>query len=139
MGYKMLDAGSDAGIVATSFTLEGVFRDIALGMYSMAADLGEVRASEVEKVEVQSHSLEGLLVAWLNELVYLLDARGFVAGKVEIISLDQEDFRLMAVLGGESLDTLRHGHGLLIKAATYHGLRIDKQDGRWSAQVMLDI
>ena len=139
MGYEMLDAGSDAGIMASSFTLEGVFRDMALGMYSMAADPGDVKSSEVERVEVQSHSLEGLLVAWLNELVYLLDTRGFIASRVEITSLDPEGFRLIAVLGGESLDTGRHGHGLLIKAATYHDLRIEKEDGRWSAQVMLDI
>ena len=135
----MLDAGSDAGIMASSFTLEGVFKDIALGMYSMAADPGDVNTSEVERVEVQSHSLEGLLVAWLNELVYLLDTRGFIASRVEIISLDPEGFSLMAVLGGEILDTQRHGNGPLIKADTYPALRIEKEDGLWSAQVMLDI
>ncbi|MFC1549424.1 archease [Nitrospirota bacterium] len=139
MGYEMIDAGSDAGIVATSSSLEGVFREMALGMYSMAADHEMIETSRVERVEVQSHSLDGLLVAWLNELVYLLDTRGFLASKVEITSLDPEGFKLIAVLGGESLDTQRHGHGLLIKAATYHGLRIGKDDGRWSAQVMLDI
>jgi len=139
MGYKVIDAGSDAGIRAESFSLEGLFRELALAMYSMTADPDKVNASIVERVEVMSHSLEGLLVAWLNELIYLLDTRGFVAGRVEITSLDAEGFRLMAVLGGETLDTVRHGHGLLIKAATYHDLRIEKNDGLWSAQVMLDI
>jgi SHS2 domain-containing protein len=139
MGYEIIDAGSDAGIMASSFTIEGLFRDLAMGMYSMATGLDEVEASEVERVEIASHSLDGLLVAWLNELVYLLDSRGFVASKVEITSLDTEGLRLMAVLGGECLDSERLGHGLLIKAATYHGLSIGKQDGRWSAEVMFDI
>lgn len=139
MGYKMLDAGADAGIIATAHTLEGLFREAALGMYSISADLEFVKASEVVKVEVKSHSLDGLLVVWLNELVYLLDTRGFVASGVEVTSLDEDAFSLGAILAGACLDSERLGHGLMIKAATYHGLSIVKNGGIWSAEVMFDI
>jgi len=139
MGYRMLDAGADAGILATASTLEGMFTEAALGMYSMAADLREVETSQLVKVEVGSHSLDGLLVAWLNELVYMMDARGFVASRVEVTSLDPEGFHIGAVLAGEELGSDRFGQGLLIKAATYHDLWIGKNDGLWSARVTFDI
>jgi len=125
--------------MATSSTLEGLFTEAALGMYSMAADLREVETSELVNVEVGSYSLEGLLVAWLNELVYLMDVRCFVASKVEVTSLDSIGFSIGAVLAGVELDSERPGHGLLIKAATYHGLRIGKEDGLWSARMTFDI
>lgn len=135
----MIDAGSDEGIAAESFSLEGLFSEMALAVCSMVADLDRVEASEIETVELWSHSTEGLLVAWLNELVFLFDTRGFVPSKVEITSLDPEAHRLVAILGGENLEGDRLGQGILIKAATYHGLKIDKKDGQWSAEVMLDL
>lgn len=139
MGYKMLDSGADAAIVVTAHTLEDLFREAALGMYSISAELTLVEPSEVSKVEVTSHSLDGLLVAWLNELVYQLDTRGFVASRVEVTSLDRDAFSIGAILAGENLDSERLGHGLMIKAATYHGLSISNDNGFWSAEVMFDI
>jgi len=135
----MTDAGADAGISADSFSLEGVFRDMALAMYSMVSGEGSPGDSELVNVTLQSHSLEGLLVAWLNELIYMLDTSGFVAGRVEITSLETEPPGLTAVLAGERFEGDRLGQGLLIKAATYHGLKIAKEDGKWSAEIMLDI
>jgi len=135
----MLDAGADAGIMATSSSIEGVFIEAALGMYSMAADLKGIEPSKLARVEVGSHSIGGLLVAWLNELVYLMDARDFVASKVEVTLLDPEGFHISAVLAGEEAGSDRLGHGLLIKAATYHGLSIENENGLWSARVTFDI
>ena len=139
MGYEILDAGGDASVRATANSLEDVFVQTALGMYSMVTDTERVESAEVVKVEVGSHSLDSLLVAWLNELVFLLDTRGFVAVKIEVTSLDPEALSLVAILAGERLDSDKHINGLLIKAATFHDLRVEHTNGKWLTEVMFDI
>ena len=40
---------------------------------------------------------------------------------------------------GEPLDRSRHELSHEVKAITYHGLRVEKQDGKWLAEVIVDI
>lgn len=139
MSFEFLDLGGDAGIRVTGRCAEEVFTQSALAVYSLMVDSSTVSAIEVVDIRVQSHSLDDLLVAWLNELIFLRDARDFIASKVEITMLDCFEFKVEAVLAGEVFDAARHKGGLLIKAATYHNLRLEKTDGKWMAEVMFDI
>lgn len=130
-------SGGDAGIIAAGDTLEDAFKDAALGMYGLMTDLEGVREAKRLKVSVEGRSIEGLLVSWLNELIFQFDAYGFVGKTIEM-----EEFggnRLMAALRGEDFDPERHERRLLVKAATYHGLKVAKEDGRWRAEVIFDI
>ena len=139
MGFSTLDAGGDVGISADGNSVESVFTAAAMGMYSLVTDPGTVNSKSVLEVNLRSYSLEGLLVAFLNELVFLLDARGFLASTVEVNPIDRESFSLVAILAGEDLDMDRHTGGLLIKAATYHDFILSSTDGKWHAEVIFDI
>jgi SHS2 domain-containing protein len=80
---------------------------------------------------------ETLLVAWLNELLYLHEARGIVAGEFRIGQV--EGTTLTALVGGEAADPSRHcflGH---VKAATYHGLSLCRTRDGWEARVVVDV
>jgi SHS2 domain-containing protein len=44
-----------------------------------------------------------------------------------------------AVGMGEPRDPLRHRARLIVKAATYHQLKIERRSGLWVAEVYLDI
>lgn len=137
MGYEHLDVSGDAGIRATGATLEEAFASVALGMYSLVTEPARVMEEESIRVEVKSHSREGLLVGWLNELVFQLDAHGFVGRRVDIKSLEEN--RIVAAVSGEEFDPERHESNLLIKAATYHGLRFERLDGGWLLEVLFDV
>jgi len=50
-----------------------------------------------------------------------------------------EAFKLKASISGEDFDPKRHENKLLIKAATYHKLRIEKIDDTWEIDVIFDI
>lgn len=137
MGYEHLDVSGDAGVRATGKTLEEAFASAALGMYSLVTDLQSVREEKSIRVEIKSYSREDLLVGWLNELVFQFDTYGFVGKKVQIKSLEEN--RIVAAVTGEEFDPERHAGNLLIKAATYHGLRFERQDGEWLLEVLFDI
>jgi len=137
MGWELLDVSGDAGIRATGTTLREAIESAASGMYNLITDPAGVREQKDIAVEVNSHSPEGLLVGFLNELIYRFDAHGFIGKRVEVKRLGENSLR--ATVRGEDFDPARHGGGLLLKAATYHGLRMEKLGDGWLVEVIFDI
>jgi SHS2 domain-containing protein len=145
--YEILDISGDAGIRAFGKDLKELFRNAAVGMYSLITDIDGIKEARKIDVSVQSGSMEGLLVAWLNELVFHFDTYGFIGKKITTREFrpDEEDydageeFRMSASLSGEDFDRERHEGKLLIKAATYHGLKVEKKHGTWQAEIIFDI
>lgn len=137
VGFEFLDISGDAGVRAWGSTLDEVFVSAAEGMYSLITDIEGVRGERREDISIKSRSSEGLLVAWLNELIFRFDTYGFIARKMDIESLN--DSEITASVWGEEFDPERHERGLLVKAATYHNLKFEKKDGLWQVEVIFDI
>jgi len=142
--FEILDISGDIGLRSFGKTLQEAFVNAAIGMYSLITDTGEIEEKKSIDVSLENDSLDSLLVAWLNELVFHFDAYGFIGKKISITEADLEpatlkSYRLNAVLSGEEFDTDRHESRLLIKAATYHRLRIAKVNDTWQIDVIFDI
>ncbi len=136
-GFEIFAVTADKGIRAWAPDPPGLFRAAALGLWSLMVDPGGVRPLCTERVAVQAGDREVLLVAWLNELLYLHEVRGF-AGADAAVQLAGET-GLEASLWGEPVDPQRHrmvGH---VKAVTYHGLRIERGPRGWQAEVVVDV
>ena len=99
--------------------------------------LEEVKAEKKIKVSIKAVDKEALFVAWLNELILLFDARGFLAKEFDIKELS--DKNLKAAVKGETLNLEKHAIKTGIKGATYHKLEIKKTNHLWRAQVIFDV
>jgi SHS2 domain-containing protein len=151
--FEVLDISGDIGLKAFGKSLEEAFINVAMGMYSLITELDAIEKKKTIDVSVERHSLDGLLVSWLNELVFYFDAYGFIGKKIVITEFTPsltlpprgeergkgEAFKLKAMVSGEEIDPGRHERKLLIKAATYHRLRIEKRDNFWEVDVIFDI
>ena len=135
--FETLDISGDAGIRAYGRDLKELFSNAGLGIYSLITDPQNIAGNADLSVSVRGESLEGLFVAWLNELVFQFDAYGFVGKHISVTGLT--DTSVAATLTGEEFDPERHERRLLIKAATYHRLLLEKRDGQWVAEVIFDI
>jgi len=136
-GFEIFAVTADKGIRAWGRDLAEVFVHAARGMWSLMVAPGGARAEERFPVKAEGTDRETLLVAWLNELLYLHEVEGFVAAEFAITHLS--DTALEAEVWGERLDRSRHpliGH---VKAATYHLLRVQPTEGGWEAQVVVDV
>ncbi|VAX32533.1 hypothetical protein MNBD_NITROSPIRAE03-2009 [hydrothermal vent metagenome] len=136
-GFEILDISGDVGLRVHGRSLEELFVNSALGLYSLVTDLSDVEPTEPVDINVSRESLDGLLVGWLNELIFRFDAYGFIGKEVRIKNINEN--RVEAGIKGEDFDPDRHERGLLVKAATYHNLRIEEKNGIWTAEVVLDI
>ena len=135
-GYELIDHTADVGIRAWGESLAEVFAQAALGMFSFISDLESVQERESREVVVEGADREVLLVAWLNELVYLFGVEGLLFRRFDV--LEMEDTRIRARCHGERLDQARHSVTAEVKSATYHMLEVKRND-LWHARVILDI
>lgn len=150
--FEFLDISGDAGIVAFGRDLKELFENAAAGMYSLITNVESAREKESVYIEVGKDSLESLLVGWLNELIFRFDVDGFIAKRISIkefsgppgegASVQQpgwEPFRVSAFLSGEEFDPALHEGRLLLKAATYHNLRVEKRGDIWRSEIIFDV
>jgi SHS2 domain-containing protein len=136
-GFELIEVTADEGIHAWAPDLPGLFRAAAMGLWSLMVEPEAVRPVETVPVEVEASDRETLLVAWLNELLYLHEVKTFAAAGVHVREVTEN--RLRAEVRGERLDPARHrlvGH---VKAVTYHGLRVEGGPGGWEARVIVDV
>ncbi len=138
--YRFLEdvAIADAAFEAEAESLNELFRVCAQATFEVMADTGSIEARHKEQVELTSPSLEELLFDWLAELIYLKDAQSMLFGKFEVDIQKNEGYRLSASAWGEPADQKKHKVRVDVKAVTYHLLEVKKNQGKWTAKVILD-
>ena len=135
--FDVVEHTADAGIVAYGADMGEAFANAAYGMFSLMADLEQVGEETSCHVEVEARDREGLVVAWLNELLYLFDVERIIFRRFDI--MDITDTRLAADACGEPADVSRHRLKSGVKAATYHMLLISEGGGGCSIRVIFDV
>jgi SHS2 domain-containing protein len=134
--FEVIDHTADVGIIARGNSLEELFEHAAAGLMHFLIDPNSGVACDHREVVVEADDLEGLLVAWLNELLVLLNADGFLPVRWTVREIT--DKHLRADVAGEPVNASRHQFRLDVKATTYHQLQIRK-NGEWQAQVIFDV
>lgn len=127
---------ADIGIRGFGHTLEEAFENAAICLYSVMVNVGSIELKEVRTISVTASDPELLLVEWLNALLSLSDIERMVFARFEVV------FNGMSLTGrawGEHLDKARHQPHVEIKAATYHMLRITKENELFAAQCVVDV
>jgi SHS2 domain-containing protein len=111
-------------------TDDGVFADAvdAFGRYVELDRGGEPARHELD---LEAPDRGALLVALLEELIFLADTEEFVPDRAEV---HVEQNRLSGVLEGR-----RTRIDPIMKAATYHGLQFERNGEVWDARVVFDV
>jgi len=135
--FEVLEHPADIGFRAFGGTLPELFAHSALAMLSIAADPAAVQPQQEYPLAVESGDRESLLVDWLNEVLYRFDGKRIAFQDFRVTQFC--DTAIEAVGMGEPRDPLRHRARLIVKAVTYHQLKIERRGGLWVAEVYLDI
>jgi SHS2 domain-containing protein len=128
---------ADKGIRVEADSLAELMAGAAAGMFGSMVDLDGLAVAVTRVVRVRAPDREALLVAWLQELIFLFEVEDlvFVAFDVRRVT----DTGLEAVAGGCPWPEDRPRTGAAVKAVTYHGLSIAERGGRWFASVVFDV
>ena len=135
--FEVIDHTADIGIVAYGADIKQVFANAALGLFNLMADLDGFKENVRREVELSAEDVEILLVEWLNELIYIFDVEHIIFKKFEIEKLTSTEIKARCF--GEKIKPRKRKLKREIKAATYHMLKINKEDGGYKVQVIFDI
>jgi len=138
--FEIIDHTADIGIVAYGKTKREVFINAAKGMFEIiAGEDRDLKENFYDKIKLEAKSLEDLLIAWLNELLYISEVKLAILNKFKIKELS--DVQIKAEVGGTKINHLSVRIKREVKAVTYHRLEIkkDEESGLWRAQVIFDI
>ena len=134
--YEILEHTADIRIRVFADTLNGLFINAALARFDILAEKEDSDKIVVKALIIQEAiDVEELFINWLNELLSLSAAKELIFSEFKInkltnTSLDIECFGASA--SGYRINTE-------IKAATYHELKIEKNDKGWKAEVIFDV
>jgi SHS2 domain-containing protein len=134
--FEILNHTADVGIIAYGADLRQAFANAAKGLFSLITELDDVEEVTHRDVGLTASDEESLLVEWLNELVYQFDTEGILFKRFDIIQLNSTHLKARSY--GEKIDSSRHKLKIGVKAATYHMLKVEKNNG-CRVQVLFDI
>ena len=135
--FEVINHTADIGIVVYGADIKQLFANAAFGLFSLMADLDNLKEDTKRQIELSAEDVEVLLVEWLNELIYISEVEHITFKRFEINELSNNQLR--ATCFGEEIKPGQHRLKREIKAATYHMLRLNKEDGNYKVQIIFDI
>ena len=135
--YRIFGTTADVGVESWGDTLSEAFEAQAEGMFDVMAELPGVRPVEDFNIEAEGADDETLLVAFLNELLFLFDARGVLFCEFKVAEI--RGGKLKAAARGEKIDPSRHVMKTPVKAVTYHMIKAEKTPEGFRTRVVYDI
>ena len=133
--FDIIEHTADTGIIARGRNLAEAFANAAFGMFSIMADLSDVRQENSIQVELKEEDMEALLFEWLNYLLYVFDVHQLLLNRFDVEHLDGQS--LKATCYGEKYDPSRHQLKTGVKSATYHMLEVDRENN--TVRIILDV
>jgi SHS2 domain-containing protein len=137
--FEFLDiTTADAAFLAWGKDLNELFANSALAMFEVMINTSQIGKKIEKEVKVSGDDLQSLMFNWLNELLIFVDAENLAFSEFEIKIEKNENYKLFAICRGEKINPEKHETRTVVKACTYHKLKIEKNE-IWKAQVILDI
>lgn len=131
--FEILEHTADIGLRAWGNSETEVFENAAAALLAISYQRETVREQETRQIAVSGDDRESLMVNWLQELLWLIDGEAWLPGRVAVQELTATSITGTAY--GEPRDQSRHEFNVIVKAATYHQIKVDAG----VAEVYLDI
>lgn len=131
---------ADVGFELEAGDLNALFDTARQALLELLVSRPPHTGERLNPLELEAESLESLLVAWLDELLYLVQTHSLLPVQSAVtVSASPAGYRLAASLNCAPLDVDAHGWQGEVKGATYHGLRLVQENGYWRARLVLDV
>ena len=134
-GFEEVAHTADLEIKVWGRDLSSLFAAAAEGMFHLSGieDYEEGFSSIREKIDLNAMDYEGLLILFLEELLYRL-TEDYMLFDIDKLTI-KDDFSLKANLQGTQIKSYQRD----IKAVTYHRLNIKETEKGYSVTIVFDI
>ena len=134
--YRFLSHTADAGIEVISPTLQGVYETAGRALFQLIAP-GDGAAKRTRTIATTGDDREALLINFLNDLLWVFEVERLMCRRIIVQELDAQHIVAEACCdelepGGEGVDTV-------VKAVTWHGLKVEPDGSHWRGVFFLDL
>jgi SHS2 domain-containing protein len=134
--FEYFDVTADIGIRAWGNTINELFENAAIAVTSLIIDPNNIEKKIQKDIQVHGNDLSSLLINWITELLILRDSEGILFSSLKVeISKDKKSLRVKA-LGNNAFSVKFE---MDIKAITYSLFELEKKNGGYYLQFVLDI
>ena len=144
MSYKPFEYEehtADVIIKAYGRSLEEAIANAAKAVFNVITDISKVEPRECRRVEEEGIDLYQAILRWLEDFLVMFDSEGMVFSEFKVESIEKKDDSVVirGVGCGEPFDPEKHEPRTIVKAITYHEMKLEKTDGLWVLRFAVDI
>ena len=139
--YRFLEdvALADVAYEAYGKDLNELFENAALAIFELSADIKTVNAKKKLEIKLENERIDNLLYDFLSEILFLKDSKYMVFNKVKVSIKENKNYKLEAILQGDTINSEKQKLENDIKAVTMHMFEVKKEKNNWKATVVVDI
>jgi SHS2 domain-containing protein len=138
MKFKFFPHTADIKFRAYGKNINEVFDNCALAFCEIIGRGDKIKNNKSKKIKLQGEDNESLLYNFIDELIFLLDAKNFLVCKSKVkVKCEKKGLKLEGEVFGDNAskyEDLDH-----VKAATYAEMYVKKKSKGWEAQVVVDV
>ena len=131
--FEEIEHTADLAIRAYGRDMRELFANAAQGMFALMAEPSLEGPTCQREISLEATDYEGLLVDWLNELIYLHEVEGETYYQFAIKTLSPKKLKAQVTGGPTKIKTRA------IKAATFHELAIKETANGLVATIVFDV
>ena len=138
MSFKFVPHTADIKIVAEAKTLERAFVESAMALKEAMAGKRKIRPKAKKEIKVNGMDKESLLYNFIEEFLYLFDAKDFILSKVQNLKIKRgKKSELTAEVLGDKASPYKFTND--VKAVTYNDMLVKETKGKTTIHFVLDV
>lgn len=137
VNFELIPHTADIGFRVWGETLPDLFANAAYALTSQIIEIPKIAPDKTTFVRLNAETREELLVKWLEELLFLFETDNFLGLEFRVTQCDGAS--LSATVHGFEWDFSKCLLKTQVKAVTFHGLQIKREENRFVAEVILDV
>lgn len=137
--HNFIDHTADIAVEIKADTIEELFLASAEAFKEAVVENDFRSESENYKLVLDSHSLETLLVNFLNELNFRLIIERKIFNNISEIKVHRADVNWYFECVLKESGVIEEKIKTEIKSVTYHQMEIKKENGKYSTRIVFDI
>lgn len=139
MKFQFLPHTADLKVNAFGRTIEKSFENSALALKEAISGKTKTKSTIKKEIKVNAKDLDGLLYRFLEEFLYLLDAKDFILTEIAKLTIihKKDGFSLHAIASGDKASNHRFHND--VKAITYNDMFVKKYPKKFIVQFVLDV
>ena len=139
MSFKFLEHTADIKIFVEEKSLDKAFITSAMALKEVIVDKIKVKAKIKKEIKVKGKDRESLLYNFLEEFLYLVDAKSLILSEINELKITKTKNKLSLhakIVGDNSLNYKFTNE---VKAVTYNDMLIKESKNKTTIQFVLDV